>query len=75
MYPFRALLFAAALAGACSAANLAISTYLKDGFTPTAIASDSEGNIYLAGSAVTGPLDQTTGALVAKVNPNVSEFL
>ena len=75
MHLSRSLIFAAALAGACSAANIAISTYLKDGFTPTAIASDSRGNIYLAGSAVTDPLDQTTGALVAKVNPNVSEYL
>jgi uncharacterized protein (TIGR03437 family) len=75
MYLFRAPLLAVALAGACSAANIAFSTYLKDGFTPTAIASDSRGNIYLAGSAVTDPLDQTTGALVAKVNPNVSEYL
>jgi uncharacterized protein (TIGR03437 family) len=75
MYLFRTPLFAAVLAGACSAANLAVSTYLKDGFTPTAIASDSQGNIYLAGSAVTDPLNQTTGAVVAKLNPKISEYL
>jgi uncharacterized protein (TIGR03437 family) len=56
-------------------ANLAISTYLKDGFTPSAIASDSQGNIYLAGSAVIDPASQTTGALVAKLDPKASQYL
>ncbi|MBZ5592797.1 MAG: SBBP repeat-containing protein [Acidobacteriia bacterium] len=56
-------------------ANLAISTYLKDGFTPTAIASDSQGNIYLAGSAVIDAVSETTGAVVAKLDPKATQYL
>jgi len=69
------LLLAAVLAPTGFAANLAISTYLKDGFTPAAIASDSQGNIYLAGSAVIDPASQATGTAVAKVNPNATQYL
>jgi uncharacterized protein (TIGR03437 family) len=58
-----------------TAARLAISTYLKDGFNPTAIASDSAGNVYLAGSAVIDPASQTTGAVVAKLDPKASQYL
>jgi uncharacterized protein (TIGR03437 family) len=56
-------------------ANLAISTYLKDGFTPAAIASDAQGNIYLAGSAVIDPVSQSTGAVVAKLDPKATRYL
>ncbi|HZT33431.1 MAG TPA: SBBP repeat-containing protein [Bryobacteraceae bacterium] len=56
-------------------ANLAISTYLKDGFTPAAIAADLQGNVYLAGSAVIDPASQATGAAVAKVNPQSAQYL
>ena len=69
------LLLAAVLAPNGFSANLAISTYLKDGFTPAAIASDSQGNIYLAGSAVIDPASQATGAAVAKVNPKATQYL
>lgn len=69
------LLFAAALVPTAFSANLTISTYLKDGFTPAAIASDSQGNIYLAGSAVIDPASQSSGAAVAKVNPKATQYL
>jgi uncharacterized protein (TIGR03437 family) len=59
----------------CFSANLAVSTYFKDGFTPTAITSDAQANILIAGSAVIDPASQTLGAAVAKINPTVSEFL
>ena len=58
-----------------TAGNLAISTYLKDGFTPAAIASDAQGNIYLAGTAVTDPASGATGAAVAKINPTATEYV
>jgi hypothetical protein len=41
----RSLLLAAVMVRTGLPANLVTSTYLKDGFTPTAIASDSQGNI------------------------------
>lgn len=68
-------LLAALFAPTAFSANLAISTYLKDGFTPTAIAADAQGNIYLAGRAVIDQASQATSAAVAKVNPKVTQFL
>jgi uncharacterized protein (TIGR03437 family) len=56
-------------------ANLEISTYLKDGFTPAAIASDSQGNVYLAGSAVIDAASGTTGAVVAKLDSKAIQYL
>ncbi len=35
--------------------KLTFSTYLRDGFTPTAIATDSSGNIYMTGNAIVDP--------------------
>ena len=58
-----------------TSANLAISTYLRGGFNPTAIASDSVGDVYLAGSAVTDPASQTLSAVVAKLDPKASQYL
>src|SRR5258708_7461432 len=45
---------------------LAYSSYLKQGFVPTAIASDAPGNIYIAGNI-------GSAALLIKVGPNGSE--
>jgi hypothetical protein len=56
-------------------ANLALSTYLKDGFTPAAIASNALGNVYIAGSAVIDAASQTTGAIVAKLDPKATQYL
>jgi len=48
----KQLFFAGILAGAitCSGVTLSISTYLRDCFTPSASASDAQGNLYLAGA-------------------------
>jgi len=69
------LLLAAVMVRTGLPANLVTSTYLKDGFTPTAIASDSQGNIYLAGSAVIDAASQATGAVVAKLDPKATQYL
>ena len=69
------LLLAAATVRTGLPANLIISTYLKDGFTPSAIASDLQGNIYLAGSAVIDAASQATGAVVAKLDPKATQYL
>jgi len=69
----KSLLFFAATT--CVAANLAISTYFKDGFTPTAIAADPQGAIYIAGSAIIDPAAQTNGAMVAKIDPKATQYL
>lgn len=68
---------AGAFAGAaiCPAATLGVSTYLRDGFSPSAIASDAQGNIYLAGSAVLDPAASSTGAVLMKVDPKASQYL
>jgi Beta-propeller repeat len=47
---------------------------LRDGFEPAAIASDSAGNVYLAGSAVVDPASQTMSAVVVKVDPKASQY-
>jgi uncharacterized protein (TIGR03437 family) len=75
MNGLRSLLLAAAMAHNGFAATLAVSTYLKDGFTPAAIASDSQGNIYLAGSAVIDAASQATSVLVAKLDPKATQYL
>jgi uncharacterized protein (TIGR03437 family) len=70
-----ALFLAAVILKNATPANLAISTYLKDGLSPAAIASDSAGNIYLAGSAVIDPISQATSAVVAKLDPKANQYL
>ena len=72
---FRSLLLAVLLEGTGLPANLALSTYLRDGFIPAAIASDALGNIYIAGSAVIDPASQATSAVVAKIDPKLSQYL
>lgn len=75
MKTFASFLVTAMLAPIASAATLAVSTYLKDGFTPAAIASDAAGNVYLAGSAVTDAASQSMGAVIAKLDPKASQYL
>lgn len=49
--------------------GLKYSTYLRDGFTPNAIATDSSGNVYLAGKAIIDPNTQQTAAMVVRSIP------
>lgn len=65
-----------AFAAAVSAAPvLAYSTYLRDGFTPHAITTDSAGNIYLAGTVLIDPAANQSTALVMKLNPQATQYL
>src|ERR1700722_7385522 len=54
---------------------LTYSTYLRDNFTPTAIATDSLGNIYMTGNAIVDPSTSQTAVLVVKLNPQASQYL
>jgi Beta-propeller repeat len=75
---FLALPFCAgfsALAATPAAPALVYSTYLRDSFTPTAIATDAAGNIYLAGSALVDPGNYLTTGLVVKLNPQGTQYL
>ncbi len=62
------------LAPAAHPANLAYSTYLKDGFTPTAMTADTQGNLYIAGASVIDPVAGTKSAVVIKLDPNADSF-
>ncbi len=75
MYRFLWFVSAAAFVQVAWPASLAVSTFLKDGFVPTAIAADPQGNVYVAGSSIIDPEAQTTGAVVAKVDGKASQFL
>ncbi|HTS48212.1 MAG TPA: SBBP repeat-containing protein [Bryobacteraceae bacterium] len=54
---------------------LTYSTYLRDSFTPTAIATDSAGNIYLAGNAIVDASSTQETVLVLKLNPQAGGYL
>ena len=76
--PSLLLFLCSGLAFAASAATfpqLTYSTYLRDSFTPTAIATDASGNIYMAGTAVVDPSTMQTTVLVVKLNPQASQYL
>ena len=75
MSTLRVAFLAAAFAQACFPASLAVSAYFKDGFTPSAIAFDSQGNVLVAGTAVTDAVERTLGAAVAKLDPKASQLL
>jgi len=66
------LAFAAA---APTAPALVYSTYLRDNFTPNAIATDAAGNIYMAGTILIDPAANQTTALVVKLNPQGTQYL
>jgi uncharacterized protein (TIGR03437 family) len=55
--------------------ELTYSTYLRDSFTPNAIAMDAAGNIYLAGSAAVDPSTMQITALIVKLNPQATQYL
>lgn len=69
------ILIGSALIPNSFAANLAYGTYLKAGLTPKAMVSDAQGNLYLAGQAVTDPVSGATSAVVAKLDPQATHFL
>ena len=72
------LFFYSGLAFAATPATfpaLTNSTYLRNNFTPKAIATDSTGNVYLAGNAVVDPSTSQTTVLVVKLNPKASGYL
>ena len=68
-------LFPVQLFAALTAPALVYSTYLRDSFTPNAIATDSAGNIYLAGSAVVDAADRQRTVLVVKLDPQATKYL
>jgi hypothetical protein len=69
---FCALTFADS---APTAPALVYSTYLREAFTPNAIATDSAGNIYVAGDVVVDPVALHTTIVVVKLNPQASRSL
>jgi uncharacterized protein (TIGR03437 family) len=72
------LFFCSGLALAATAPTfpaLTYSAYLRDSFTPSAIATDSSGNIYVAGSAIVDPSTMQITVLVVKLNPQASQYL
>lgn len=76
--PWVRLSFYSGLAAAAAAQTfpvLTYSTYLRDGFTPNAIATDPSGNIYLAGNAIVDSSSGQTTVLVMKLNPQASAIL
>jgi uncharacterized protein (TIGR03437 family) len=75
VYRFLWFVSAAAFVQTVWPASLTVSTFLKDGFTPSAIAADAQGNVYVAGSSIVDPAAQTTGAVVAKLDGKASQFL
>ena len=75
MHRFLWFLSAAAFVQTVWPASLAVSTFLKEGFTPSAIAADAQGNVYIAGSSVIDPAAEPTGAVVAKGDGKASQYL
>jgi hypothetical protein len=56
------------------APGLAYSTYLRNGFKPAAVASDSAGSVYLAGNVIVDPATSQTAAMVVKLNPQGKQY-
>lgn len=57
------------------APGLTYSTYLRNSFTPAAVATDPAGNVYLAGSVVTDPANSQTSVMVVKLNPKGAKYV
>ncbi len=55
--------------------GLTYSTYLRNGFTPAAVATDPAGNVYLAGSVVTDQANSQTSVMVVKLNPKGTKYV
>src|ERR1700732_1469936 len=72
---FSLLLFSGLALAASSFPVLTYSTYLRDNFTPKAIATDSSGNVYIAGTAIVDPSTSQSTVLVVKLSPQASQYL
>lgn len=75
LWPAFAATVAATMPPEPSYPELAYSTYLRDSFTPNAIATDSAGDVYVAGSAVVDPSTGQTTVLIVKLNPQATQYL
>jgi uncharacterized protein (TIGR03437 family) len=71
---FLTLLFCSGIVRAASYPVLTYSTYLRDGFTPNAIATDPAGNVYLGGTGVIDPAGPVTGAMVVKLSSQTNQY-
>jgi uncharacterized protein (TIGR03437 family) len=54
---------------------LSYSTYLRGGFTPLAMAADTAGNVYLAGSVMPDPFTSNDSVLAIKLNPQATGYV
>lgn len=75
MLVYTLLLFSGLAFAASAFPVLTYSTYLRDNFTPKAIATDSSGNVYMAGNAIVDPATSQSTVLVVKLNPQASQYL
>ncbi|HEY6347491.1 MAG TPA: SBBP repeat-containing protein [Bryobacteraceae bacterium] len=71
---FRSIFLAGLLASLCPGANLAVSTYFRDGFTPSAMTSDASGNLYIVGTVPLDPESPGATAAVAKLDPMATRY-
>lgn len=67
--------FALSASAAWAQSGLPYSTYLREGFTPAAVATDAAGNLYVTGSTILGPDSPQTAAMVIKLNPTATQTL
>jgi len=58
-----------------SAGVLTYSTYLRDGFTPSAVTTDAAGNVYIVGSLIVDASSGQLGPMVMKLNPAGTQFI
>ena len=72
LFLYSGLAFAAAVS---TSPVLTYSTYLRDSFTPSAIATDSSGDIYMTGNAIVDPATGQITVLVIKLNPEASQYI
>jgi Beta-propeller repeat len=75
LIPLPAAVVSLYVASLCPAANLAVSTYFRDGFTPSAVTSDASGNLYIAGTVPLDPESPGATAAVAKLDPMATQYL
>src|ERR1700722_11747001 len=57
------------------ASGLTYSTYLRDGFTPSTVVTDTVGNVFLAGSTIVDQTTSQTAATVIKLDPAGAHYL